>query len=489
LRVAVLAALIAVSVAAPTWTKALAKTADKAETGMLATMEMLPSSYGFECHTERFPANFTQQSSPQSSHYVVEVTQANLALQSLGVMSIAQCEDDCLHQTNCKAYWWKQHVSPDEPLDPYDLHWKLKGDCHISTNFTAPAEDLDAKTYTRYEWNPDPHSHFCWVIQHDWSNANTYSTSSFTGVYQENCHCTACHFEYEDSQHTRRRDITECAQKCSEDDKCQTTLHDHKKQKCFYYSTLNAQNTHVPALKQEGTYNRHSSERTEFTCWYKCDTQNGCTTEAPTFAPSTATPTGEPTDTPTSQQLMSVAPTQALSTLDKFDSGSSKGSTIQLSNNDRTATTSTTQGHTWNSVYGVQTWSSGKHSWTINVTKLDNGTPNYWELAIGVANTTNWGNSVFIIQGQGYCYIQETGGASSPTSVTDGSVNFGAAYYVGDLIKIEVDFDSTPKTIKAWKNDDLQGTMASGDSEVVGTYRLAVMAGDSLDSVEILRSD
>merc|ERR1711998_417543 len=100
-----------------------------------------------------------------------------------------------------------------------------------------------------------------------------------------------------------------------------------------------------------GTYNSHTdvhnTHRNEFTCWYKCDS-------------------------------------------------STMGSTISLSNGDRTMTTTTSNAHTWNSVYGTfEVSDSGKHTWTVNITRLDNGTPNYWELGIGVANTTSRGNTVF----------------------------------------------------------------------------------------------
>merc|ERR1711998_366011 len=119
----------------------------------------------------------------------------------------------------------------------------------------------------------------------------------------------------------------------------------------------------------------------------------------------------------------------------------------------------------------------GKHAWTVNLTSLDNGTPNYWELGIGVANTTSRGNTVFFCcVNEGVAYIQETGGVTSPTSVSDGSISYGAPYYAGDLIKIEIDFGSDPKTITGYKNGVSQGVMST---DVVGTYRLAVVAGDS----------
>jgi hypothetical protein len=476
LRVVVISALVAAAIAAPTWTSQLAQaTEEKAELSSLAT------SYGFECkHNERPYSILMDSTVPEDTYH--NLTTEGLNYTNFGTTSSRACQNHCLHNSLCKAYWWQQQSGSDP--QSYDYLHRQTGECYTTDNFTAPYEH-NATSYARHQWTSDGAgeglSEWCYVEEHEWDGATTHSTTEFDGIYQENCHCTACHFEYKDSGHLKMNDITSCAQECSETEDCQTVLHDHHKRKCFFYKMVNnSHNTPVPDLAKSSTYNEHETVRNEFSCWYKCP-KSGCPEGTVTVAPTTPTPSAEPTLAPA--VVVTEAPEQTTN-LDKWDS-STKGSTISLSNGDRTMTTTTSNAHTWNSVYGTfEVSGSGKHTWTVNITRLDNGTPNYWELGIGVANTTTSGNSVFFAPfTSGVAYIQETGGVTSVNSVSDGSISYGAAYYLGDLISIEIDFDSNPKTITAYKNGISQGVMSN---DVEGTYRLACMAGDELDSVEIV---
>jgi hypothetical protein len=520
LRVVVISALIAVAIAAPTWTGQLAAATEQlAETTSLAERH----TYGVECHKDEMPISFVSHSMPQAKDFnSSDYTWAGFGYTTpfnTTLVTHEQCKRGCLDhnqsQSSCKAYWWQQRLEHDS----HNVSWlhRHEGLCYTTTQFEPPYENTTTfhhvynstdpegniifhsateEDYLRVTWGsseaddaergaPVLHgSLWCYITENPWDDEEKHSTEAFDGKYQENCHCTACHFEYKDSAHEEKKDITSCAQECSGDSECQTVLHDSHKKKCFYYKRWeNSHGTMVPDLGKNSTYNNHTdvhnTHRNEFTCWYKCD-KDSAECNSTTVAPTTLTPV---LTTPAPATLVTPAPVQTTN-LDKWDS-STKGSTISLSNGDRTMTTTTSNAHTWNSVYGTFTVSgSGKHTWIVNITTLDNGTPNYWELGIGVANTTTMGNSVFFAPfTSGVAYIQETGGVTSANSVSDGSVDYGEPYYLGDLISIEIDFDSDPKTITAYKNGISQGVMSN---DVEGTYRLACMAGDELDSVEIV---
>jgi hypothetical protein len=300
------------------------------------------------------------------------------------------------------------------------------------------------------------------------------------GTYVTDCHCTACHFEIKDSGHEYKRDITSCAHECAWDPECQTVLHDSIKSKCFWYSTVNAQNTPVPVLHQSSAYNSlTTSGGSEFTCWYKTEEYDE-PTNPPTLAP-TAVP-AVATLAPTQYPITTVSPTTQQSVADQFDS-STKGSSISLSNNNRIAT-STNNAHSWNSVYGVNTHTSGTVVWYVNVTKLHDHTANYWEMVIGVAHTTTRGANVFINSQEGVGYIQENGDKTQSGSSPD-HTSYGSSYAVGDVIGVHLNIDA--QTLSFSKNGITEGTAyTSGDIVSGKTWRLAVMVGDEDDEVEIV---
>jgi hypothetical protein len=300
------------------------------------------------------------------------------------------------------------------------------------------------------------------------------------GTYVNDCHCTACHFEIKDSGHEYKPDISSCAHECAWDPECQTVLHDSIKSKCFWYSTVNAQNTPVPVLHQSSAYNSlTTSGGSEFTCWYKTEEYDE-PTNPPTLAP-TAVP-AVATLAPTQYPITTVSPTTQQSVADQFDS-STKGSSISLSNNNRIAT-STNNAHSWNSVYGVNTHTSGSVVWYVNVTKLHDHTANYWEMVIGVAHTTTRGANVFINSQEGVGYIQENGDKTQSGSSPD-HTSYGSSYAVGDVIGVHLNIDA--QTLSFSKNGISEGTAyTSGDIVSGKTWRLAVMVGDEDDEVEIV---
>jgi len=308
-----------------------------------------------------------------------------------------------------------------------------------------------------------------------WTNAPT--TDNVKGKYVHDCHCTACYWEIRASDHIFKPDITSCAAECAEDPTCQTVLHDRLKFRCWYYAFQHSQqHSPVPALAAPDTYSELSGGN-EFTCWYKTETythQNTIpptevyvSTNPPTTVPSASSTTYE-TGTPTTNHFIDV-----------FDSAT-KGSKIVLSNNDRSATSSNLN-HAWNSVYGEHTVSSGEFSWTLNVTSLHDHTANYWEMVIGVAKTTTRGESVFVANQEGMGYIQQNGDKTQSGQSPD-HVNYGATYTVGDIIKVHLNLDSN--TLSFHKNGVTQGDAFTSISS--GTYRLAVMVGDSSDGVSII---
>jgi hypothetical protein len=257
-------------------------------------------------------------------------------------------------------------------------------------------------------------------------------------------------------------------------------LHDSIKSKCFWYSTVNAQNTPVPVLHQSSAYNSlTTSGGSEFTCWYKTEEYDE-PTNPPTLAP-TAVP-AVATLAPTQYPITTVSPTTQQSVADQFDS-STKGSSISLSNNNRIAT-STNNAHSWNSVYGVNTHTSGSVVWYVNVTKLHDHTANYWEMVIGVAHTTTRGANVFINSQEGVGYIQENGDKTQSGSSPD-HTSYGSSYTVGDVIGVHLNIDA--QTLSFSKNGITEGTAyTSGDIVSGKTWRLAVMVGDEDDEVEIV---
>merc|ERR1711988_601039 len=121
LRVVVISALIAVAIAAPTWTSQLAQaTEEKAELTSLAER----SSYGVECHKGEMPISFTAHSMPQGT----DLTSMNYTWDSFNytnhstLMSVEDCKRECLKHENeessCKAYWWQQRLVQMPTISP-----------------------------------------------------------------------------------------------------------------------------------------------------------------------------------------------------------------------------------------------------------------------------------------------------------------------------------------------------------------------------------
>lgn len=162
-----------------------------------------------------------------------------------------------------------------------------------------------------------------------------------------------------------------------------------------------------------------------------------------------------------------------------------KGSKIQLSNGDRSATSSNLN-HSWNSVYGTDCYSSVVHSWSVTVDKLADHTGNFWEMIIGIGrpeNPNTWlsYSSTYSTLNKGYGYIQQNGHRTNQGSPDHKA--FGAATYgAGDTITVHADLDA--KTVSFDKNGVSQGQSHTGI--LSATYCLAVSIGDSGDAVTVV---
>jgi hypothetical protein len=173
--------------------------------------------------------------------------------------------------------------------------------------------------------------------------------------------------------------------------------------------------------------------------------------------------------------------TEASATCPTFSS-TYKGSRIVLSN-DNTVATSSNGGHSWNTVYGEETVSSGSYTWNVRVDTLANHPSNYWELVIGVAKDTAATSSWLSRYETGYGYIQEIGDKTSPRRRSDHKT-YGQTYGAGDEITVSLDLDAL--TLSFSRNGISEGVAYDSTILTAGTYRLAVSIGDSGDSVNLL---
>jgi len=508
LRVALFAALVAVAVSAPQlvepWTSQLA---EESQLESVAAYDVQYSAYGWTTGLES--GTYCPNPADNSTCTDLGATEFNTLFWASRHHIVKRL---C---ANCSADYQEIYYRRLSQVDSFAVYDYLKDNWNSSNN----ALGLDFNIYSTYddaknEANPWTYCNYddagvgfprdCGKTQSDsvayqWNSWQrdggqdvrfqiegipyTFAPTNVNvkGTYVSDCHCTACHFEIRESGHTYKPDISSCAHECAWDSDCQTVLHDSIKHKCFWYHNTNSRDTPMPVLKNSSTYNSIPYNQSsgdggnEFTCWYKTEEY-----DHPTLAPTTLAPT-PPTLAPSQYPTQTQSPTTAAS-FETFDS-STKGSSIVLSNNDRTATSSNND-HSWNSVYGTGTYTSGTKAWYVNVTKLHDHTANYWEMVIGVAHTTTRGANVFINSQEGVGYIQENGDKTQSGSSPD-HTSYGSSYTVGDVIGVHLDIDG--QTLSFSKNGITQGTAYTSTDIVSGkTWRLAVMVGDEDDEVEIV---
>ena len=118
---------------------------------------------------------------------------------------------------------------------------------------------------------------------------------------------------------------------------------------------------------------------------------------------------------------------------DTWDS-STKASCITLSNSNLTSLESNCGGPAWNNVYGSTGVSSGINEWEVTIDDYDNASNGY-DVMIGVSKLRTQ-NPLSAVDNGSYCYILENGQKFIHTSSDYGNSDYGAAYGVGDVIKI-----------------------------------------------------
>jgi hypothetical protein len=165
-----------------------------------------------------------------------------------------------------------------------------------------------------------------------------------------------------------------------------------------------------------------------------------------------------------------------ISVTDEWDS-SNKGSRIVLSNSDKSATSSNTSGHRWNSVYAKTEVSSGTHTWEVTMTSFDASASNTWEFVIGVGHTRNNKTTYCTSGGRAYGYIAENGHKANSGS----STSYGSTYGLNDVIKVVLDMSTGYLTF--YKNNISQGVAFTVDTSK--TYYLVASIGNNLTMVEI----
>jgi len=486
MRLAVLAALVAVAVSAPTWTSQLASEATTSELATTTwTLGLAKGSYGT---TDLGESTFNTLFHDSANHIVKrECSSCSSAYQEIYYRRFTDTSTWDVYDS-LKENWMSANNTLGTDFGIYSSYDDAVANTNrwAYCNYDDPGigfpRDCGVSSAVGNQWNSWTRGgkDVAYYVEspHSWTYAPTHP--NVKGTYVHDCHCTACHFEIRDSGHEFKPDITSCAHECAWNPDCQTVLHDRIKSKCFWYHHVNSHNTPVPALKETGTYNSlTASGGNEFTCWYKNEAYE--LTYPPTMTPTVNHPTVDPTQYPTATRT----PTAGYPSFDVFDY-STKGSKISLSNGNRTAT-SININHSWNSVYGTATVTSGTRSWSLNVTKLHDHTANYWEMVIGVATTTTRGESVFVHSAEGIGYIQQNGDKTQSGRSPD-HTSYGSTYTVGDVIKVDLDLNNLE--LKFSKNGITQGTAFSSTGvnaiSAGHTWRLAVMLGDDDDAVEII---
>jgi len=153
---------------------------------------------------------------------------------------------------------------------------------------------------------------------------------------------------------------------------------------------------------------------------------------------------------------------------DTWDS-STKASCITLSNSNLTSLESNC-GVSWNNVYGSTGVSSGINEWEVTIDDYDNAS-NAYGVMIGVSKLRTQNPSSAVAAGS-YSYILENGKKftnNAPYGHT--ASNYGAAYGVGDVIKISLNMDNNQLTF--YKNGVSQGvafTVSNGTYYLVASY-------------------
>ena len=191
-----------------------------------------------------------------------------------------------------------------------------------------------------------------------------------------------------------------------------------------------------------------------------------------------------------SQYATSSGFTTASSPVSDRWSRSLKGGNIVLSNNNLDATSQNTT-HSWNSVYGENSYAiddGGIYEWKIQLISVDNDPTNGWEMVIGVGFITeDEDNSSYKIttylssQTKGFGYIQQNGKKTSAGS----SQSFLSAYELNDNITVRLDLDNN--TLSFGKNNgDISVSHSSLPSDSGEKYRLAASIGDDGDKFRII---
>ena len=152
---------------------------------------------------------------------------------------------------------------------------------------------------------------------------------------------------------------------------------------------------------------------------------------------------------------------------DTWDS-STKATCITLSNSNLTSLESNC-GVAWNNVYGSTGVSSGINEWEVTIDDWDNAS-NAYDVMIGVSKLRTQ-NPLSAVDNGSYCYILENGKKFIYTSSDYGNSDYGAAYGVGDVIKISLNMDNNQLTF--YKNGVSQGvafTVSNGTYYLVASY-------------------
>ena len=154
---------------------------------------------------------------------------------------------------------------------------------------------------------------------------------------------------------------------------------------------------------------------------------------------------------------------------DTWDS-STKASCITLSNSNLTSLESNCGVAAWNNVYGSTGVSSGINEWEVTIDDYDNNVSNGFDVMIGVSKLRTQ-NPLSAVDNGSYCYILENGRKFINTSSDYGNSVYGAAYGVGDVIKISLNMDNNQLTF--YKNGVSQGvsfTVSNGTYYLVASY-------------------